>query len=229
MDGKVKKTDPRKLRNLKQYQGLSDEEFDALMYEEELAPEESYEDFQKRVQEKYIEFEKDYDLSDMKFNDTETLMSLCTALVTKSDYDRILFKLRQGEIRGGYPLTLIEKFGTFISNLEKDISKMQDDLKITRKTRKKTREESARTELDRLKRLASKFYENVMQYIYCEKCNMLLSTVWFLYLNGDNKITLTCNRKVGIDDTQICGHVTEITSSRLVELDGTNHPEGFKF
>jgi len=224
-----KSRDPRRLRNLVQYKNMTDAEFEEAMYEEELVPEESYEDFQERIQEKYREFEKDYDLSDMKFNDTETLMSLCTALVTKSDYDKILFNLRQKEVQGGYALTLIEKFGTFISNLEKDISKMQDDLNITRKTRKKTKEESARTELDRLKELATKFYDSIMQYVYCEKCNMLLSTVWFLYLRGDNKISLTCNRQLGDDESVICGHVTEITSESLYELGGTNHPEGFKF
>ena len=228
MSGEEKVRDPRKLRNLVQYRDMTDAEFAASTYKGNFGSKEDYVEFLKRVKVKYDEFEKDYDLSDMKFNDTETLMSLCTALVTKSDYEEILFDLRQGEIKGGFDLTLIEKFSTFISNLERDCSKMQDDLKITRKSRKKTKEESARTELDRLKKLAEKYYENIMQYIYCEKCSMLLATIWFLYLQGDNKISLTCDRPLEGRDS-VCGHTTVITSGDLHRLRGTNHPEGFKY
>ena len=62
-------------------------------------------------------------------------------------------------------LTTIEKLSKIMTDLRRDISRMQDDLKISRKIRKSTGEESARALLDKLKKQAAVFYKKKMQYV----------------------------------------------------------------
>ena len=220
---------PAQLRNLTQYKGMTDEEFDEAMGNIPVSNT-SYEDFEKKVKKKMLEFEKDYDLSDMKFNDTETLQNLCKALVTLEDYEKILVELRSESI--GKNLTMIDKLSSVMSNIRKDVSRMQEDLKITRKIRKSTQEESARAELARQKKLAMEFYQKKMFYVYCEKCVMLLTTTWFLYPTEKNILSIRCGRTYTNDEGKkigTCGHINKITSRELLETRGTNHPEGFDF
>ncbi len=220
---------PAQLRNLSQYKGMTDEEFDEAMGNLPTSKT-SYEDFEKKVKKKMLGFEKDYDLSDMKFNDTETLQNLCKALVTLEDYEKILVELRGESI--GKNLTMIDKLSSVMSNIRKDVSRMQEDLKITRKIRKSTQEESARAELARQKKLAMEFYQKKMFYVYCEKCVMLLTTTWFLYPTEKNILSIRCGRTYTNDEGKkigTCGHINKITSRELLETRGTNHPEGFDF
>ncbi len=119
-----------------------------------------------------------------------------------------------------------------MSGIRKDVSKMQEDLKITRKIRKSTQEESARAELARQKKLAMEFYQKKMFYVYCEECTMLLTTTWFLYPTEKNTISVRCGRTYTDDEGKkisTCGHINKITSAELLEIRGTNHPEGFDF
>lgn len=228
----------KRYRNLVQYKSMTDEEFAVKMQTLEETDFDYIltslsETFEERAQKKMEEFEKDYDLSDMKYNDKETLKVFCRALVELEDYSQILNKLRGSSLEEFVDnLQIIEKISKVSDNLRNGVGRLQDVLKISRKIRKTTKEESARAELDRLKEKASRFLKSVSQYIYCEECGMLLSTAWFLYPEGDNEISLKCNREYRDDEGNIvgkCDHVTRITSQKLLSLKGTNHPEGFKY
>jgi hypothetical protein len=199
---------------------MSDDEFEEAM--EELTSDISFDlgDFEERVDKKIEKFGEDYDISDMKFNDTEMLRALSRAIIALEDYNEIMAGLREEGVSKSYNLTILDKLQSMSSNLARDISKMQDDLKISRKTRQSDKGETAAEELARLKKLATKFYQKKMQYVYCENCRMLLSTTWFLYPEKNNKLSLECSR---------CGNKTTVTSPQLLEGKGTNHPEGFKF
>jgi len=226
------------MRNFVQYKDMTDEEYDEAFdlllerdFEEEML--QQGEEFELKVDRKLKEFEQDYDLSDMKYNDHETLKVLCKALVTLETLDNITVQLLTsglGDLNKN--LTLIDKVSSISSNLRRDISKLQDDLKITRKSRKIAGVEDSRTELEKLKKAAKEMYEKVHAYIYCEKCNMLLGTVWFNYPYINNSVSLTCNRTHYNDEGKVighCGHITEVTSEQLMEKRGTNHPDGFIF
>jgi hypothetical protein len=228
--------DKARMRNFVQYRDMTDEEYDKAFeellerdFEEELL--QQGEEFDSKVDKKLKEFDQDYDLSDMKYNDHESLRVLCKALVTLETLDNISVQLLTsglGDLNKN--LTLLDKISSISSNLRRDISKLQDDLKITRKSRKIAGVEDSRTELARLKLAAKEMYEKVHSYIYCEKCNMLLGTVWFSYPYINNSVSLTCNRTYYNNEGVItgqCNHITEVTSEQLMEKRGTNHPEGF--
>jgi hypothetical protein len=208
-------------RHLKQYKDLSDDEFDQKMKQKALGINIS-EEFEKRIKKKLDEFDADYDLSDLKINDRDALRALIQAHLTLEDYEQDLFKMRSGGINDAYLLDSLDKFQKAMSLLRADISKFQDDLNIKRKTRKIDQDVSVQAYIDSLKDKAKRFYEAKMSFIFCEKCNILLGTVWTLYPNEEkNKIVLVCNRK--LDDGTTCGHKNIVGTKELLELRGTNN------
>jgi len=83
-----------------------------------------------------------------------------------------------------------------MSRLRSDISSMQDDLKLTRKTRKEGEDDDFLSYLESLKQKAKVFYKQKMLYIFCPKCRRLLSTTWLLYPDNEkNFLHLKCDNK----------------------------------
>lgn len=218
---RVTSPDRRKIRKLKQYKDLTDDQFNDIMDRKILAvaPVKAYED---RIERKLKQFQDDYDLSDMKINDMETLRALVQAILTLEDFEQYTFSLRSGGISFDN-LTLLDKVGQQMSKLRADISKMQEDLQITRKIRKADEEGSVVNFLEDLKEKAKRFYEQKMSYIFCPKCNMLVATIWVLWPDGNNKLQFICNRK--LDEGAKCGHKFVVTTSELKHNRGTNKPE----
>lgn len=211
-----------RMRNLGQYKGLSDEEFDRAMEKKQVGLDAS-EAFEKQIAKKLAEFEVDYDLSDLKINDRDLLRALIQKQLRLEAYEQHLFKIQSQGISESL-LPTLEKFQKAMSDLTADISKIQNDLMITRKVRKSDKEATALAYLESLKDKAKRFYESKMSYVFCEKCNMLLGTFWTLFPEEErNKIALVCNRT--ISDGSRCGHKTLVGTKELIKNRGTNNPE----
>jgi hypothetical protein len=217
-------TDARQLRNLKQYKDLTDEEFEELYTDKALNLHPSME-FEKRIERKIKEFEKDYDLGDLKINDRETLRALTQAIISLEDYEQGLYKMRGSEDGISQEnVYLFEKLSKVMSDLRSDISLLQTDLKITRKIRKSDQETSFVTYLEHLKEQARKFYESRMLYIFCPKCKTLLGTIWCLYPEEKkNKVKLICNRS--LTNGIVCDGEITIGTKELIEKKGYSNPE----
>jgi hypothetical protein len=86
LSGKVKRQ-----RNLGQYKDLSDADFEALMTKKALGIEPSRV-FEERIAKKWAEFEQDYDLSDLKINDRDTLRNLIQSQLNLEDLEQHLFQ-----------------------------------------------------------------------------------------------------------------------------------------
>lgn len=216
--------DKRKMRNLTQFRDMSDEEFNSY-FEENYANNLKLVGIEGIIQEKYEEFEQDYDLSDMKFNDKEVLRGLCEALAVKEYLEERYHRIMEGEGITLDNLTLITKLEERISAMRKDISNMQEDLNITRKNRSKDKEESVRAEWENLQARAQKFYRNRMAYVYCDKCANLLATVWFHYPNGEKNILEFFCERILDDSGEICGNTVKTTSEELMKTRGINIPD----
>jgi hypothetical protein len=201
---------------------MTDEEFERVISQKALGIEVS-EEFERRIQEKLNEFDKDYDLSDLKINDRESLRAFVQAVITLEDYEQHLFKIRSQGI-SELSLPMIEKLQRAMSDLRADISKLQNDLNITRKIRKSDQDVSVIAFIDNLKEKAKKFYSSKMSYIFCPKCNMLLATIWTMYPENErNKIALVCERI--LDDGTKCGEKLIISTLELLKNRGTNKKE----
>lgn len=203
-----------KIRHLRQYQNMTDEEFDAMFDKkvQGVVPDATWE---RRIQKKLDEFGEDYDLSDLKINDKYTLRALAAAVLHLEDYDSVIGQIKSAGIDDAnmYRLNTLSKIQT---DIRSDISKMQDDLKISRKTRRSEKQEDTISFIDDLKKKAKKYYEQKMMYIFCPKCNTLLATMWFLYPQfKSNVIKLQCHRDIG--DGIVCDGEVHITSAWLLE------------
>jgi hypothetical protein len=212
----------KRQRNLPQYRALDDDAFEEIMLRKEadIAPSQ---EFERRIELKLKKFEVDYDLSDLKINDLEALRALIQALISLEDYEQLLYKIRQDGLNVDN-IVKIDKVNKVMSDLRSDISKLQDDLKITRKIRKSDQETSLIDYIEKLTEKAKKFHESREAYIFCPKCNMLLCTAWFLYPDlKSNKIELVCKRT--LDNGEPCNTVIRVTSKDLFENRGTNKKE----
>jgi hypothetical protein len=213
-------TKKKRMKNLIQYQDMPDEEFDNIMEEKELNIVKS-QDFEKQIEKRLSEFEQDYDLNDLKINDKATLRALVQAVISLEDYEQYLNNLRGAGI-SSENVYIFEKVNKVMSELRRDISDFQDDLKITRKQRKSDTEQSVIAYIDNLKEKAKKFLESKQRYIFCSKCRTLLFTYWSLYPVSKNVIALTCGRSL---DGVPCGNVEKFTTKEVEENRGSNHPE----
>jgi len=218
----------KRIRGLKQYKDLTDEEFDEV-WERKVIGIELTKEFEDRIQKKINEFSDDYDLSDLKSNDKLTLRALAQATLQLEDLEIFSYNKRKEGIHEE-DILLMEKINNIMSALRRDISKMNDDLKITRRIRKGDKEESLVNFIDDLKKKAKEFYENTMFYIFCPECNILLGTMWFQYPNENkNKIQLYCDRIK--ENGEKCNTKVLVGSSELLSKRGVNSeniPEFFK-
>jgi hypothetical protein len=220
--GRKKDGKSKRMRNLAQYKNLSDDEFTAVMENRSLTMGKS-KDFEERIVNKLNEFEKDYDLSDMKINDMDSLRALIQMQITLEDYEQFQYTLRSQGISENTIFTL-EKLQKAMSDIRTDISKIQNDLNITRKVRKSDQDVSVLAYITSLKDKAKRFYESKMSYIFCPKCNMLLGTIWTMYPDNErNKIALVCGRV--LPDGSKCGEKVVIGTKDLLNSRGTNKKE----
>lgn len=217
LTGKMKRQ-----RNLGQYKDLSDTEFEELMTKKAMGVEPSRV-FEERIAKKWAEFEEDYDLSDLKINDRDTLRALIQTQISLEDSEQLYFKLRSEGLSENQ-LFSIEKLSKAMSDLRADISKMNNDLNITRKVRKSDQDVSVLAYIESLRKKAKEFAEAKMQYIFCPKCNMLLATVWTMFPHNErNRVALVCERDMG-DGTK-CGEKIVIGTAELLKNRGTSNPE----
>lgn len=211
-----------RMRNLAQYKDLSDTEFNQLM-QDRSAKQEKSKSFEERITKKLEEFGEDYDLSDLKINDKDTLRALIQAQLTLEDYEQYIYIVRSQGINEN-TIYLLEKLQKAQSDLRNDISKFQTDLNITRKIRKSDQDVSVLAYVTGLKEKAKKFYDSKMSYIFCPKCDMLLGTIWTMYpTNERNKISLVCSRV--LPDGNTCGEKVIIGTKELLASRGTNKRE----
>lgn len=208
-----------KLRTLKQYKDLSEEEFDQI-YEEKLVGIQRNRAFEKLIQRKIKEISRDYEVDDLNANDHMTLRALAQAMVDLEALEQENHKMKKDGLDMSN-INLIDRMSRMRSDLRSDISKMQTDLNISRRVRKQDTNTAIKDQFEELKRKAREFYQQKMAYIFCPKCKMLLATIWTLYPEEDkNKITLVCNRTM--EDGSKCGHKFTVTTKELMEKRGTN-------
>lgn len=211
--GKERMTLPNKakIRNLKQYKDLTDEDFEEMWLEREKALNISPEALEKRVEETLVNLADDYDMDDMKSNDMIQIRAMVLAQIQLADLEQTAFSLRQDV--DSQSVQILEKVNRILGGLRRDISEISNDLQLTRKIRKQSKEASIIHALNDLKSKAHKFYKERMLYIFCKECKMLLATVWLAYPDTENYITVTCDR---------CKHELKQELSMLYETDNKN-------
>jgi hypothetical protein len=209
-------TRKKSLRNLIQYKGMTDEEFDRYYEDILLKDLKEGKELNERVKRKIDELGNDYDLTDLKYNDLMQLTDLATAMITLEDFQEVLYKQQKSITEEN--IIFVDRLNKVISSVRSDISKIQTDLSLSRKIRKGEIEESVLDYIGKIRAYAKRKYEETMSYVYCPKCKMLLATTWFLYPDQNNSITVTCNRT--LKNGKSCGNEFSIGSKKLIENRG---------
>ncbi len=221
MTKKIHVMSPNSLRNIPAYKDLSEEEL-TKVYKDKYDNILKQQSNTKEVEEILNEYKNTYDLEDLKPNDLASLYSLIQATILLKRYED---KMHEMSEEVSYEnIAVVEKLGKVCSDLRGDISKLQDDLKISRKVRKNDKEESVLNFVETLKDKAKKFYQAKTQLVFCPKCGMLLANVWWLYPNSkSNRIMLRCQREM--PDGSTCGELVSLTAKELTDMGGNNKPD----
>ena len=201
------------LRNLKQFADMNEGDFEEYL-QDSVGPTLSRADkkqMEKAIKEKLSDFDDDYDLSDLKINDRLVLRNLIRAIITLEDLENEFYALRKDISNSN--ILLLDRLSKVMNHLRRDISDMQDDLKLTRRIRKESQEENFATYLENLQEKARKFYRQKMLYIFCPECKRLLSTVWLLQTEANNVLNLECSN---------CSNKFATTLSEIYMTDNRN-------
>lgn len=203
------------IRTLKQYQGMSEEELDKA-YDDLIYDRKVLNNLEERIQKKLSDFEEQYDTSDMKLNDREGLYELMKAYITLEDMNEASYRLRVQPELTEYDMSRLEKITKIISTIRTDISKLQDDLHISRRVRKGEKEESVLSYIEKLREKAKEYTNAKFGRVYCPNCKMLVGSVWALYPESKkNKVTFHCNRRLA--DESICDTVIQVSYKDLLD------------
>lgn len=153
---------------------------------------------------RYLEaLTKDYDLDDLASNDELLLNQLATALAQLDVYNEALAVYL--EDTDNVDAAKVEKLQKVITAARSDASKIQDDLKISRKARKE-KTASITEYISDLKIRAKHFLEQRLSYIYCPHCGTLVATLWLLdYTKGSrcNFVCPHCDRAFLVSDQDL--------------------------
>lgn len=187
------------LRNLPQYKGKTDKEILEAV---------GSKSFEERVQARLDHLAEDYDLSDMKYNDS-TLIQRWATLTERLELEEETLRLERDNLSAHDALREEQR----LSGLQRDILSIQEALNITRAKRRDTSEDNPRLLYEDIKMRAAKFFKERLAYIKCPKCGMVLCTVNFLYPDAENVLKLECGD---------CGERAEVTSREAVDIERNN-------
>jgi len=115
----------KRIRNLKQYRDMTDEEFDTAF--ENLVddnpvvnfPRRSIPEMEKLIDEKLNDFTQDYDLSDMKINDRLVLRNLIRSIISLEDLENVFVTLRENFDKDS--VLIMDRVANVMSRLRSDI------------------------------------------------------------------------------------------------------------
>lgn len=195
-----------RLRNLKQYKHLSDDEFDTWFeqnFQEEKEEMVDLIDLQDLISEKLTQLEKDYDFSEMKWNDQQQLRALCMAMIQLDDLEIKAYEMRQD--MSDAAMLNYQKLNQILSGLRSDISTISNDLQLTKRVRNQSKDVSVAQRWEELTKKASRMYKQKMLYIFCPECKQLLTTAWLHFPDNLNSIKLTCGRCNHVFDQDLRG------------------------
>lgn len=201
------KTNKNRLRNLRQYKELTDEEFDNVWAEYEVQPDT---DFDSKVEKIMEDLAQNYDIRDQYANDTLSLRELASLYVSLEMLTNVE---RQMMADGSY--NQVGNISRIRNDYIKNASQIQKDLNITRQARQADDGETLDTFLPSIKKKSINFLSQRLAYIYCPECRMLCGNCWWTDWNVSNIMKVTCPREE-------CGNTFEVTSQYLAEHKNKN-------
>lgn len=188
------------LRNLPQYKDFTDDEILKRVTGK----------LDRLIDEEMKNLEKDYDLSDMKYNDVVLIERWVALMIRLRDSEEDLeHRIQAGELGSNEALTEEKR----LSTMRDDMLKIQRSLAIDRAKRRDSSDDDPRLLFADIRKRAKRFYQERLCYVKCPNCNLVICTANFLYPDSNNRVLLTCAR---------CDTESEWTSQELVKIEKDN-------
>lgn len=181
------------LRNLPQYRGLTDQEF------EEAVKGVLTEEAAELAQEYYEKLKEDYVLDDLKAND-KFAVEILSYLYAQIHYNQDKINRLQSDISEDKLADPTKGISVLVADIEKltrSAIALENQLGISRTVRMKEEGEDIVELVRTVRERAEKYLENKLHYILCPKCHMLLGNVWVLYrtTEGAYELKFVCKKE----------------------------------
>lgn len=198
----------RRLRNLKMFKDMSDDEI--IAYYANKPPKEPKEpaqtnrstsDYDKAFKERLTILQKDYGVDMNNSNDAESLRSLVRHLLQAEGVDRQIRDLQVRDHLADEDVRTLKNLGDFQRGIQTTISDLQDKLGITRKLRKEKAVDDIAVWTQDIQKKAKELWERETRPIKCENCSIELARIWVNFPKVPHKINFEsecwrCKEKV---------------------------------
>jgi hypothetical protein len=190
-----------KLRNLKPYRDLSDEQIREKLRQRAIdrAPKQrsnkkTVEDYDKRFNSKLDNLTKEYALDMNNSNDVENLHLLVRLQIQNEDLSRDIAAIQRQDRLSVEDYRSLKTLGDFQTGTINAITNIQDKLGISRKIRKEKQVDDIPQFINGLLEKAKQEFDTKTTVISCPKCKIELFRFWLNFPHLENKmdISLTC-------------------------------------
>lgn len=190
MDEEVNEGTIKRLRNLKHYKDMSDDEIRQALKDRE-APKvrlpKSDEDYDKRFKDKIHMLQTEFGLDMNDSNDREMINNLVRQMLQSETADKDIRSIQERQDKNKEDIATLKAYGDFQRDLQITIADLQDKLGISRKVRKEKSVDDIPQFIDGLLSKAASFWERKTIMVDCPRCKIELVRYW---LNFPDKTTL---------------------------------------
>lgn len=188
----------RRMRNLKMYQGMDDDEIRAKLTEKRerdaLIPKSTDKSYEAKFKEKLTTLQDEFAVDMNDANDREMLSSLVRHMLQSEAADEAIRAIYDHGTLNRMDFLNLKNLGEYQGSVNRTVSELQDKLGISRKLRKEKQTDDIPQWVDSVREKAKTFFDRVTVKVECPKCRVELLRYWLNFPKLENKIsaTITC-------------------------------------
>jgi hypothetical protein len=190
----------KRLRNLRIYRGLSDEEIIEKLQEKEerlaatptVPTDESDADKanERRFRKLLTKLRTDYSIDMNDSNDAQALTQLVRLTLQSEQVDKQINRMQQQPNLSDEDVRTLKNLGDFQRSVNATVNDLQDKLGISRKLRKEKQADDIPQYIAALQRKAKDFWDRKTVGIKCENCQIELGRYWINFPNRNYTVRM---------------------------------------
>jgi len=195
----------RRLRNLKLYRGLSNEEILEMRRKSQSSPKKlafkADRGYEKRFGEKFELLQKEFALDMNNSNDVEMLSQLVRQMLQAENVDKDIRSIQERDFKSKDDIATLKALGDFQRDVQLSVSDLQDKLGISRKQRKEKATDDIPQWIDSVLLKARDFWNRKTETVDCPNCQIELARYWINFPDLASLISFTlecsqCNENI---------------------------------
>lgn len=188
----------RRMKNLKMYEGMSEEEVRASYLQnrarDELAPKTENKTYDTKYREKLKMLQDEFAVDMNDANDREMLQSLVRHMLQSEAADEAIRSIYDKKNLGRQDFLSLKDLGDYQGTVDRTVSELQDKLGISRKIRKDKQADDIPQWVAATREKAKTFFDRQTIKVDCPKCQITLIQYWINFPNLKNSLSgsFTC-------------------------------------